>query len=417
MKDDAATRSLAEALEIIVSHRGREPRERHRQLLEQTIQQAEQDLRAARAPACRVLSILARAHAARAEDALHGAGQLSMGAQRAPTPEACDEGWRRVQTIVNVAEDAARAAEAAADAVKGDSKAATRTAREAAGRAEAAARSARLLLDTRNHAYTFHTDHGFSFGEGWYVAAAAVLAGAAIQIEPGKPATLQAERFLRDAGLSARLLPYRSRPRANKQVTAIVADAFRADPVAAQQKLRAAFLGDAPVANAVSDFIDPRLALHHDRPKVLLWVRDGAHHPGRNTVFSELVELTRCAQDAGLLPILVGDPLPGGAVPAGIVDMVWFWKDPVFRAVDGRRAQLQFFEHLRDAHGVVGQLGVTTAGMDGPALMGMPTTYLTDASNVRMRAWVGAVPGYREVVRDAGYLEQVSHALRAWRMP
>ena len=50
-----------------------------------------------------------------------------------------------------------------------------------------------------------------------------------------------------------------------------------------------------------------------------------------------------------------------------------------------RRAQLQFFEHLRRAHGLVGQLGVTTAGMDGPALMGLPTMYLTDAPNVRMR--------------------------------
>ncbi len=45
-------------------------------------------------------SILARAHAARAEDALHGAGQLSLGAQRAPTRDACDDGWQRVETIV-----------------------------------------------------------------------------------------------------------------------------------------------------------------------------------------------------------------------------------------------------------------------------------------------------------------------------
>jgi hypothetical protein len=94
--------------------------------------------------------------------------------------------------------------------------------------------------------------------------------------------------------------------------------------------------------------------------------------------------------------------------------MILFWKDPVFRGDDGRRAQLQFFEHLRDAHDVVGQLGVTTAGMDGPALMGMPTMYLTDAPNVRMRAWVGAVPGYREIVRESGYLERVSGGLTEW---
>ena len=79
-----------------------------------------------------------------------------------------------------------------------------------------------------------------------------------------------------------------------------------------------------------------------------------------------------------------------------------------------RRSQLQLFEHLKRAHGLVGQVGVTTAGMDGPALMGLPTLYLTDAPNVRMRAWVGAVPGYRELVRGESYLERTSDTLRQW---
>ena len=79
-----------------------------------------------------------------------------------------------------------------------------------------------------------------------------------------------------------------------------------------------------------------------------------------------------------------------------------------------RRAQLQLFEHLRRAHGLCGQLGVTTAGMDGPALMGLPTMYLTEAPNVRLGTWVGAIPGYREVVRDDSHLEQVSRTLRRW---
>jgi hypothetical protein len=124
--------------------------------------------------------------------------------------------------------------------------------------AEAAARDARRLVDERNHAYTFHADPGFSFGEGWYLAAAAVLAGVAIQIEPGKPQTAQAERFLRDAGLGAQLVPYRSRPRASKHLPAIVACAFREDPRSAQRKLRAAFLGDAPVSPPVIAWADQR---------------------------------------------------------------------------------------------------------------------------------------------------------------
>jgi hypothetical protein len=79
-----------------------------------------------------------------------------------------------------------------------------------------------------------------------------------------------------------------------------------------------------------------------------------------------------------------------------------------------RHAQLQLFEHLVRAHGLVGQLGVTTPGMDGPALMGLPTMYLTDAPNVRLSSWVGTVPGYQEVVRGDGYLERVGDRLRRW---
>jgi hypothetical protein len=401
--DDAsvAAQSLAEALAIITSLRGREPRERHRELLARAIEQAERA--AASGAAGRALSVLARAHAARAEDALHGARQLSLSAQRAPTAETCDEGWTRVESLVAAAALAARAAERVQE-LAGDAPI-------AASRAAAAARAARRLLEERNHAYTFHTDAGFSFGEGWYVAAAALLAGVAIQIEPGKPGVAQAERFLRDAGLSHRVQPYRSRPRANKQTTDIVARAFRADASGAQKKLRAAFLGSAPIAAAVRDFIDSRLASLRDHAKVLVWIRDGKHHPGRNTVFAEVVEIAQRMQNAGICPVLVGDALRGGPVPADAADMTLFWKDPVFRGDDGRRAQLQFFEHLREAHGVVGQLGVTTAGMDGPALMGMPTLYLTETTNVRMRAWVGAVPRYRELVRERGYLDRVSEWL------
>ncbi len=94
--------------------------------------------------------------------------------------------------------------------------------------------------------------------------------------------------------------------------------------------------------------------------------------------------------------------------------MTLCWKEPLFQGADMRRAQLQLFEHLKRVHALVGQLSVTTAGMDGPALMGLQTMYLTDAPNVRMREWVGTVPGYQEIVRDEGYLERVSDTLRRW---
>jgi len=353
-------------------------------------------------------STLVRAHAARARDARHGAGQLSLGAQRAPTRDDCDDGWRRVEEIVGVAE--AAAVEAARLALLLDDRAA----RSAARAAEAAAKDARRIVRDRNHAYTFHADPGFSFGEGWYLAAAAVLAGVAIQIEPDKPQTSQAERFLRDAGLAALLQPYRSRPRANKHLPEIVARAFRADPHAAGRRLRAAFLGDAPISRAVVEWTDRRLAGAAAAKTVSLWVRHGTHQPARNTKHPELVDLARRALDAGLVPVLVGDAVRGGEAPAGAVDCTLFWKDALFQGPDMRRTQLQLFEHMRRAHGLVGQLGVTTAGMDGPALMGLPTAYLTEAPNLRLGAWVGAVPGYREIVRGDSHLDEVSRTLRRW---
>lgn len=353
-------------------------------------------------------STLVKAYAARTRDARHGAGQLSLGAQRAPTRDDCDDGWRRVEEIVAVAE--ASAIEATRLALLLDNRAATRAAREA----EAAAAEARRIVGERNHAYTFHADPGFSFGEGWYLAAAAVLAGVAIQIEPDRPQTSQAERFLRDAGLGTLFQPYRSRPRANKHLPEIIASAFRADPLGARRRLRAAFLGDAPISHAIVDWANRRLAGATARKTVLLWVRHGTHQPARNTKHPELVELARGALDAGLVPVLVGDAVRDGETPSGALDWTLFWKDPVFQGPDMRRAQLQLFEHMRREHGLLGQLGVTTAGMDGPALMGLPTVYLTDAPNVRLGTWVGTVPGYLEIVRGEMHLEQVSRTLRHW---
>ncbi|HTQ04347.1 MAG TPA: hypothetical protein VMI54_10840 [Polyangiaceae bacterium] len=418
----AALAHLDEALAGLNAPHAPGQRENHRAGLALAIEAASAAQAAATEVPARVLawSILARAHAARAEDALHGAGQLSLSAQRAPTCAACDEGWRRVEAIARVAETSARDAERAVEAIRNldAESAAARRAFRAARRGAAAALAARRIVELRNHAYTFHTDGGFSFGEGWYLAAAAVLAGVAIQIEPG-PAerTAQAATFLGAAGLAHVVQAYRSRPRAMKQTTELVARAFRADPASAQARLRAAFLGDEPISSEVSGWIERKLAA---RPapsagkKVLVWIRDGVHHPGRNSTGAEVHELAACVSRAGLVPVLTGDALRDTTVPEDALDMILFWKDPLFRRADMRRAQLQFFEELRGRHGLVGQIGVTTAGMDGPALMGLPTLYLTAAPNARMGAWVGAVPGYVEVVREDGYLERITRTLSQW---
>jgi hypothetical protein len=422
---EATGREAARCLDDALGHAAtlHEPgqREAHRRGLERASELAERALAAldggdAAVARTQALATSTKAHAERAEDARHGAGQLSMSAQRAPTADACDDGWRRVAAIAAVAEESARIAATRAAELERQAphSSLARVGHAAATKAEAAARAARRIVEDRNHAYTFHADGGFSFGEGWYVAAAGLLAGVAIQVEPAKPATAQAERFLHDAGLGGSLQAYRSRPRAPKQATDLVARAFAADPVSARRRVRTAFLGDAPIPQSIVDWADRRLAGARDGKKVLLWIRDGVYHAHRNTTPAELAELTGRAADAGLVPVWIGDAARESQLPPGAVDLRRFWSDPLFGGAGGRRAQLQLFEHLRDAHGVIGQLGVTTAGMDGPALMGLPTRYITDAPNVRMRAWVGSVPGYEEIVRDAGYLDRVRDALSGW---
>lgn len=240
------------------------------------------------------------------------------------------------------------------------------------------------------------------------------MAGVEIQIEPEKAQTLQADRFLRDAGLSDRLVSYRSRPRANKHLPEIVARSYRADPESVKAKLRSAFLGYDPPSQGIIDWSNARLAHAPRGKKVLLWLRYGAHQATRNTSYPELVDLAQRALSVDLVPVLIGDAIRDGEVPSGAVDMTLFWKLPIFQGIDMRRAQLQLFEHMKEVHGLVGQIGVTTAGMDGPALMGLPTMYLTEEPNVRLGTWVGAIPGYEEVVRDDGYLERVSRTMKRW---
>jgi hypothetical protein len=361
---------------------------------------------------------LARTYAALAEAARHGAGQLSLSAQRAPDCDACEDGWKRVAAIVEECEAFALAATEAARALVEQSPAsgAAAQATRAAARARESAGEARDLLRSRNEAFTFHTDEAFSFGEGWHVAAAAVLAGAKVQIEADRHGALHVERFLRAIGVGAQIVTPRPRPRAMKQSTELVARVFAEDPARAQRRLRAAFLGEAPIVEGVLAFLDARGAQRwaHGKKRVALWVRNGTHQPERNTDGAELRALMRLALDAGLEPIIVGEAPPAHTEIEAAIDLSLHRLEPVFRGEDGRRAQLQLFEHLQCAHGLAGQLGVTSAGMDGPALIGLRTAYVTALPNPRMRRWVGTVPGYEELLRDERLFERVSSVFAQW---
>ncbi len=355
----------------------------------------------------RIRQRLVAAHAARAEDARYGAGQLSRSAQRAPTREDCEDGWAKVRSIVQNARASATEARRHAEIL------ADHRSRNLAARAERAAVFAQRILEQRNPAYTFFTDPGFSFGEGWYLAAASLLAGVLIQIRAGTAQEMQARRFLDAAGLSGRLVPYRSRPANPKHLTDIIARSFRADPGAAQRLLRAAMLGSDARPSALVDWVARRVG-HDSRSKVLLWVRIGDHDAHRNTDFEELQQIARLVRSAGLAPVYFGDAIESWVDIDGGIDLTLCWKEPIFQGAGMRRAQLRLFEELRHSHGLIGQIGVTTAGMDGPALLGLPTAYLTAQPNVRLGKWVGAVPGYQEVVRESGYMHTLAAIVDYW---
>jgi hypothetical protein len=52
--------------------------------------------------------------------------------------------------------------------------------------------------------------------------------------------------------------------------------------------------------------------------------------------------------------------------------------------------------------------------MDEPALMGLPTMYLTDEVNPRLGRWVGAIPGGEEVIRSEGLLDRIGATFADW---
>ncbi len=398
----------AHALEGTLHHSG--VRGEYRTLLEQGIALISKELRATcdLSGSTRLRKLLVQAHAARAEDARYGVGALSRSAQRAPTLKDCEEGWQKVAMIVDNARESADEARRLANKV-GDFRT-----EKLAERAERAANLAESTLAARNRAYTFFTTPGFSFGEGWYLAAASLFAELTIQVRTSTPQERQALQFLNDVGLAERLVPYRPRPASPKHLTDIIATTFERDPQAAQKKLRDAFLGQQPASAPIVEWLKGQMGTDIG-PKVLLWTRISDHDPHRNTAFDELACLGQLIANMGITPVFFGDAIPKGLDLSGGIDLTLCWRNPLFQTLSMRRDQLQLFEVLRRRHHLVGQIGVTTAGMDGPALMGLPTAYLTDKPNVRLGKWVGNVPGYEEVVRDSDYLVRLrDHALR-WR--
>jgi hypothetical protein len=137
--------------------------------------------------------------------------------------------------------------------------------------------------------------------------------------------------------------------------------------------------------------LDPGVA------KVLVWVRGRAEHePERSSSPTLLHQMAAEIRAAGMTPVFVGHRV--AELPEGI-DLTEHWEQPPFKEQDGIRAQLVLFDLLHREHGVHGQVGMRSGGMDGPALIGLPTVPIGTSGETRMRTWDG-MDGYERVAED-----------------
>ena len=142
----------------------------------------------------------------------------------------------------------------------------------------------------------------------------------------------------------------------------------------------------------LNEFLDSKFpTLRADpRKKVLIWIRTKSGPTShRNTSPSLINDLIKAAIKAGVAPILIGDAVPSKKITGIQVknlsecyDMTGFynWVEDIppplkvrKRMFDSMQKQLLFFECLMTGFKIVGQVGVKSGGMDGPALIGLRT--------------------------------------------
>ena len=215
------------------------------------------------------------------------------------------------------------------------------------------------MLAARNRAYTFFTTPGFSFGEGWYLAAASLFAELTIQVRTGTPQERQALQFLNDVGLAKRLVPYRPRP-ASPNISPTLLQ--RHSSVTRIQRRKSFAM---PFGATTCFGTDCRMA---ERP-------DGDRHTAKGTSRHASAITTRTETRLLMSLHALANSLPTWDHPcllrrrntkdldlSGGIDLTLCWRNPLFQTLSMRRDQLQLFEVLRRRHHLVGQIGVTTAG-------------------------------------------------------
>ncbi|MFY0566567.1 hypothetical protein ACN28E_22400 [Archangium lansingense] len=149
------------------------------------------------------------------------------------------------------------------------------------------------------------------------------------------------------------------------------------------------------------------------RPRVLLWVRINKRKPkatahleldtsvqGVRQIVQRIVEANAKRREVGLPEwtiALTGDRLDlsqpkNKLLKDHCVDLMEFWKAPGWNEAWGRRGQLTLFAFLYGRNAQMVNLGMRSGGLEGPALIGIPTVYMEETDNPqqdRMKKWVG----------------------------
>lgn len=241
-----------------------------------------------------------------------------------------------------------------------------------------------------------------SFGEAYHVCAAAILdenvKWCVVEVKSQeKDRAKAAEEFLKAHAENRKTECEQYKQCNNKSTTLatrIVAKAFEECSNNAVAKLREKWL-PSNVQPSGETFAEKWLT-DISRKKVLIWNRARDYQSERNTSLCLLNQLFSLVAEANLFPILFGHPIEAPRSPCNLTEL---WREP---ELESHMAQLSFVNLLRDKYNLVGSIGNRSGGMDGHALLGLPTLYLEASTALgcnqeRMKQWVDVVPGYKRL--------------------
>ncbi|WP_157231999.1 hypothetical protein [Hyalangium minutum] len=155
--------------------------------------------------------------------------------------------------------------------------------------------------------------------------------------------------------------------------------------------------------------------LNSESPRIFLWVRINKRKPkatahleldtsveGLRQITRRIVEENAVRKAAGIpewIIALTGDSIDLNALKNKVlkdhcVNMMEFWNAPGWNKAWGRCGQLTAFAYLYGRNAKMVNLGMRSGGLEGPALIGIPTIYMEETDNPqqdRMKKWVGPV--------------------------